>query len=101
VNIRFVRNPCGECIMKKIVNFRLGEEAVDALRKESQRTGKSQTGVIEDLLLWRRLFNEEAEAAMQFIAKKHKLTPRKVAEVALLKAAGLGGELPFDYLLAV
>lgn len=80
--------------------FRLSDQAVEALESEAARTGKSKTGVIEDLLLWQRLFSDEAEAAMQFMAQKHKLPARKVAEVALMKAAGMGGELPFDMPLA-
>lgn len=49
--------------------FRLSDKAVEALENEAARTGKSKTGVIEDLLLWQRLFSDEAEAAMNYMAK--------------------------------
>lgn len=41
--------------MKKLKNFRLRQEALEALRSEAERTGKTETAVIEDMLLWRRI----------------------------------------------
>lgn len=86
--------------MKTLKNFRLRREALEALRSEAERTGKTETAVIEDMLLWRRILNEDAEAAMQFMATKHGLPARKVVEVAVMKAAGISGDLPFDLPLA-
>ena len=86
--------------MKKLKKFRLSPEAVAALEHESERTGKSETAVVEDFLLWRRILGEEAEAALQFMSQKHKIPARKVVEVAVMKAAGIGTSLPFSLPIA-
>lgn len=86
--------------MKTLISYKLLDEAVAAVEAEAERTGKTKTAVIEDAILMRRQFGDEAEAAAQFLAKKHKLPLRKVLEFAVLKAAGIGDKLPFDYLAA-
>lgn len=85
---------------KKPVAYRLEPAAIEILEKESERTGKTKTAVIEDALLMRRQFGDEADAAAQFLAKKHKLPVRKVIEYAVLKAAGIGNQIPFNHLAA-
>lgn len=49
--------------MKKLVSYKLLEEAIEAVDSESERTGKTKTAVIEDAVLFRRQFGDEAEAA--------------------------------------
>lgn len=82
----------------KVSNFRLAPEAREALTQEAARTGKTQTGVVEDLLLCRRLFPDEAEFAVRTLARQHKMSPRKVIETLVLKGLGLGGKMPFNCL---
>lgn len=81
--------------------FRLSSEATVALESEAQRTGKTMTAVIEDALLWRRQFGDEAEAAVNALSERHGIPARKVVEFAVLKAAGTGiSNLPFNHLAA-
>lgn len=84
---------------EKLFNCRLSGEAIDAIDKEKQRTGKTKTAIVEDHLLFRRVFGDEAEQVVFSLAAKHKIPPRKVIEVCILKAVGAGG-LPFDRLAA-
>lgn len=81
-------------------SFRFSPEAESELKAEAGRTGKSLVAVLEDLLLGKRQFGEEADAAIQFLATKHKLPPRKVVEFCVLKAADVRRDLPFSHLAA-
>ncbi len=85
---------------KKPVAFKFDLDVISALDAEAQRTGKSKTAVVEDAVLLRRQFSDEAEAAIQWLAVAHKLPTRKVVEMCVLKAAGIGRDLPFDGLAA-
>jgi len=79
----------------KLMNFRFSASALEALQTEAERTGKSMTQVIEDLLLWRRVFVEDAETLLHDLAAKHKIPPRRVIECALLKLRKDGGRPVF------
>lgn len=52
---------------KHSVNYRLDPAAIEVLEKESERTRKTKTAVIEDALLFRRQFGDEADAAALFV----------------------------------
>jgi|GEM_PF-2374880 len=81
----------------KLRNFRLSVDADRVLSEETERTGKTMTQVIEDFLLWQRLFSEEAESVLREFAERHALPKKKIIEVAILKLkGGEKGRLPFN-----
>lgn len=82
----------------KMQGFKLESDAAEALEAEALRTGKTKTAVIEDLLLFRRLFGDDVERIIQGLASQHHLPARRVVETCVLKAAGSGGQLPFSWL---
>lgn len=85
---------------KNRLNLRLADDTAGILAAETERTGKTATAVVEDLLRFRRILSEDAQSVVDALALKHHLPPRKVVEVCVLKTAGLGTQLPFDYLAA-
>jgi len=54
-------------------NFRLSDPANRALEEEIARTGKSMTQVIEDHLLWQRMFRDDVQAVIRRLADQHKM----------------------------
>ena len=45
---------------KKATNYRLSRAAIEALNKMHERSGRSKTCIIEDALIGRRQYGEEA-----------------------------------------
>jgi len=86
---------------KKATTYRLGRPVVDEINRIYERSGRSKTCIIEDSVMFKRQFGEEAEAVLKRMADKYNLHPRKVIEVLLLKAGGAKTlTLPFNLPLA-
>lgn len=80
----------------KLSNFKLSDAARGALESDTVRTGKTMTQVLEDRLLWQRVFNEDAEAVLDGLRRKTGLPTYKIVEVCILKAAKADVRLPFE-----
>lgn len=69
---------------KNAMSFKFEEPVVDALKEESEKTGKTMTRYISDAITVTGLFSEPAREQLELLSKRAKLPPRRVLEELLL-----------------